>query len=369
VLAAARAHGVQRVLGMRSGIEGLLAGEFVDLFGQSACSFERLRWTPSAALGSCRYRLKSDDLDRALTLLRQENARQLIYIGGNDSADTSHQVHQAAHEAGYELMVIGVPKTIDNDLPITDHSPGYGSAARYVAQSTAEAGLDTASMQRTDPIKLIEVMGRHAGWLAAASWLGKTGDDRAPHLVYLPERPERLETILSEVEAIYRQIGHCVVVLCENQPDPAGGVLGAGGEPRWVDDFGHQYFDSPAQHLAYQIRRQLGVRARVDKPGTLQRTSAAHVSATDLIEAELVGSVAVSLALAGRSDVMVTLVRVSDEPYRCVAGEAPLAAIANHQRTIPDEFIETDQRGLTEAFVRYAGPLIGGPLPEYARLG
>ena len=353
---------------MRFGVEGLLAGELLDLGSQPASRLERLRATPAAALGSCRYRLTDDDLEPALRRLAQHDVRYLVYIGGNDSAETAHRLQCAAEAAGQELTIVGVPKTIDNDLPCTDHCPGYGSAARFVAQLTAEAGLDTEAMRRTDPIKLIEVMGRYAGWLAAASWLGRDSETSAPHLVYLPERPRPAEQIVAEVRAVYEQLGYCVVVLSENQPDPAGGVLGAGGEPSWRDAFGHAYFDSPAHYLARLLRERLAVRTRVDRPGTLQRISSAHHSATDLDEAELVGRTAVRLALDGLGDQMVTLVRESDEPYRCGTGVAPLAEVASRQRLLPDEFIDSTGHGLSPAFERYARPLLGAPLPSYARL-
>jgi 6-phosphofructokinase 1 len=368
VIRAARAAAVPRLLGLRFGVEGLLAGDLVDLTNLDPAALARLPFTPAALLGSCRRRLRPEDLEPALAALRREQARWLIYIGGNDSADTSHQIHLAAAARGLDLTVVGVPKTIDNDLPLTDHCPGYGSAARFVAQATAEAGLDTETMRRTDPIKLIEVMGRHAGWLAAAAWLGRRGPDSAPHLVYLPERPRPEATILAEVEAVYRRLGFCVVVLCENQPDPSGTILGASGEPLWTDPFGHPYFDSPAQHLARLLRQHLGVRTRVDKPGTIQRMSIAHQSSTDRQEAESAGAAAVTHALAGQSDLMVTLTRQSDQPYRCETATTPLATIANQQRLLPDEFIEPDGHSLTPAFTRYALPLLGDPLPEYASL-
>jgi 6-phosphofructokinase len=368
VIGTARAAGVPRVVGLRFGVEGLLAADFVDLTDLGDATLTRLPFTPAALLGSCRRRLSADDLQCALDVLRREQARWLVYIGGNDSADTSHQLHQAATAGGLDLAVIGIPKTIDNDLPLTDHCPGYGSAARFVAQTTIEAGLDTETMRRTDPIKLIEVMGRHAGWLAAAGSLGRRGPDRAPHLVYLPERPRSEETMLAEVEAVYRRLGYCVVVLCENQPDDSGAVLGSGGEALWTDSFGHAYYDSPAQHLARRLRQHIGVRTRIDKPGTIQRMSIAHQSSSDRQEAELAGERAVAAALSGQSDLMVTLTREGDEPYACGTATAPLADIANLQRLLPDEFIAADGHSLTAAFSQYALPLLGEPLPEYASL-
>src|SRR5207248_7244854 len=268
---------------------------------------------------------------------RAQDVTALVYIGGNDSADTSLQIAHAARAAGIELSVVGVPKTIDNDLPATDHCPGYGSAARFVAQITRETALDTQAMRDTDPIRLIEVMGRHAGWLPAAAWLAKQTTADAPHLVYVPERPVALEHIATEVREVYQQFGWCVVVLCENQPTPDGQVIGASGEPRWLDAFGHAYFDSPAQFLAQRLQADLGVRVRFDKPGTIQRMATAYASRTDRAEAELVGRAAVQLDQSG---VMITLERASDTDEYCVTtGTAPLAVIANQQKRLPTEFI------------------------------
>jgi ATP-dependent phosphofructokinase / diphosphate-dependent phosphofructokinase len=272
--------------------------------------------------------------------------------------------------AAGSLNVIGVPKTIDNDLPGTDHSPGYGSAARFVAQTTAEAALDTYAMRLTDPIKLVEVMGRHAGWLPGAGWLAHAygHDDDAPHLVYLPERPKTVDEVIQDVKHTYERIGWCVVVLCENQPDRSGRVIGATGEPRWVDSFGHAYHDSPAQMLAQRIRADLGVRARFDKPGTIQRMSTAYISEVDRAEAHLVGRTAVRYALEGRSGVMVTLERSQAAQYAVTTGAVQLETVANQQRRVPPEFINEQGNGMTPAFEAYARPLIGGALPRFERL-
>ena len=366
VIRAAREAGVGRIIGLRHGVEGLLRGELVDLSGLDKTYLQALRRTPAAQLGSCRYRLQPGDAEAAVELLEQLDAQAFVYIGGNDSADTAHRIHLAARAAKSRLGVICAPKTIDNDLPRTDHCPGYGSAARFVAQCTAEAGLDTRAMQRTDPIKLIEVMGRHAGWLAAAAWLGKRDEADAPHLVLLPERPLALDRIVELAEERYRRHGHCVIVLSENQPDHDGVVLGATGSPRWVDAFGHAYHDSPGQYLADVLRQRLKRRARVDRPGTIQRLSTAHHSTTDLAEAELVGAEAARLALVGQSDRMVTLVRQANRPYRCGLGTVALRTVANRQRKVPASFIGADGASLTSAFRRYALPLLGEPLPRLA---
>jgi 6-phosphofructokinase 1 len=264
---------------------------------------------------------------------------------------------------------VGVPKTIDNDLPVTDHCPGYGSAARFVAQITRETALDTLAMRATDPIRIIEVMGRHAGWLPAAAWLARQErPDDAPHLVYVPERPQPVEFIVQDVRRVYEDLGWCVLVLCENQPDPDRRVLGSQGQPRWVDPFGHAYYDSPAQFLTRTLQAELGVRVRFDKPGTIQRMATAYVSTTDRAEAELVGREAVRLAAQGKSGVMVTLERTERQPYAVKTGTTPLETVANEQKPLSETFVNEEGNGMTKAFVDYATPLIGEPLPEFARL-
>ena len=366
MIAEARARGYARVLGKRHGVLGALRGDLVDLSSLEKDSLERLKRTPSSALGSCRYRLQPGDAERVAALCKQEEVAAFVYVGGNDSADTALQVAQAA---GPGLRVVGVPKTIDNDLAGTDHCPGYGSAARFVAQTTRETALDTLAMLATDPIRILEVMGRHAGWLPGAAWLARSGRGDAPHLVYLPERPVPVARIVSDVRRVYERLGWCVLVLCENQPTPDGRVIGAQDQPRWVDPFGHAYYDSPALYLTRQLQAELGVRIRFDKPGTIQRMATAYVSTTDRAEAELVGRAAVQLAADGVSGVMVTLERSSlAEEYRVTTGTVTLEVVANQQKRVPDQFIAADGAGMTDAFVAYATPLIGEPLPRFERL-
>jgi 6-phosphofructokinase 1 len=211
-------------------------------------------------------------------------------------------------------------------------------------------------------------MGRQSGWLPGAAWLARQAAGDVPHLVYVPEHPRAVDDIVSDVRGVYEAEGWCVIVLCENQPTPDGDVIGAGGEPRWVDAFGHAYFDSPAQWLAQRVQAELRVRVRFDKPGTIQRMATAYVSSTDRAEAELLGRQAVRLAAARTSGVMVSLERGKGEAYRVSTGTTPLETVANEQRGLPVEFINADGNGLTDAFVEYARPLIGEPLPEFERL-
>lgn len=359
---------VGRIVGLRHGVEGLLAEESVDFRGQPAGFLDALADTPSSILGSCRYRLADDDLDRALAALRKLDAGVFLYIGGNDSADTTHRLAEAARASGYDLTCIGVPKTVDNDLVEMDHCPGYGSAARFLALAAMEASRDTEAMRRSDPVKILEVAGRHAGWLAAAASLGRRSPEEGPHLVYVPERPVSPASILTDVDATHSAYGHVVIVLSENQPDPDGSVIGSGGQPRYTDAFGHHYYDSPAESLVNLFRQELRLRARWEKYGTLQRMSIACRSKTDAAEALAVGEEAVRLALAGETDKMVVLRRASDQPYACTLSTAPLAAIANQQRLLPAEMIPEPRTGATPAFRRYAEPLLGAPLPRHARL-
>ncbi len=364
---AQRQPDVLGVLGTLHGVEGLLRGELVALGGESKATLQRLRRTPSAALGSCRYKLQEGDLERIIHVFRQHDVRYFVYIGGNDSADTSHKISIAAAEMGYDLRIMAVPKTIDNDLPITDHCPGYGSIARFVAQSALDAGLDTEAMKRYDPVKIIEVMGRDSGWVAAAGALGKKSLLDAPHLIYVPEVAFDEERFLEDVKAVHQEMGFVVTVLTETIRDHRGRVVGS-EEPYFVDPFGHGYFESPAAYLCRLVARELGLRTRFDKPGTIQRMSMALASRADLEEAYLVGQRAVQYATEGRSDQMVVLLREPGPRYRCSTDSASLEEIANTVKPFPAEYLNAEGNFVTQAYVDYALPLIGDPLLEYARL-
>ncbi|MDO8673563.1 MAG: 6-phosphofructokinase [Dehalococcoidia bacterium] len=365
--AALRHPEIDGIYGALHGVEGLLQNRIVDLRRESRATLDLVYRTPSAALGSCRFQLQAQDIDRLVSILQRLDVRYFLYIGGNDSADTSHRIAIRASDLGYPLQVIGIPKTVDNDLMHTDHCPGYGSIARFVASVTRDAGRDTEALPTVHPVKIIQVMGRNSGWVAGASALAKKSDLDAPQLIYFPELVFDRQKFLSDVRTVCDRIGYAIVVVCERVKDETGEVVG-GGEALFIDAFGHPYHEGPAGYLCRLVDQQLGLRARYDKPGTAQRMAMSHVSETDLEEAYLLGKMAVDYAVAGESDKMVILLREPGEIYRCSTGLADLETIANSERTLPADYINAAGNFVTEAFLNYARPLIGGPLPDYGRL-
>ncbi len=363
----AQAAGFTRILGLRYGINGLLREDFIDLTALDTATLDRLAHTPSSALGACRHRLTALEVQQCLETLVRYDVHTFIYIGGNDSADTSHRLALAAAEAGDPVRVLAVPKTMDNDLPSTDHCPGYGSVARYVAVSTLETTLDTRAMPETYPVKVVELMGRYAGWIVAAAALARSVDPSTPHLIYVPERPFIVDTFLADVETCMARDGHAIIVVSENIRDAEGDRPG-GNQALFVDSFGHAYYPGPAETLCRLIGERLDIRARFDKPGTLQRMSGSLTSDVDRAEAAQVGRAAVIAALDGVTDCMICFDRPADGPYRVEIVPRPLAGIANTERRLPDEFISPEGNNITDAFIEYALPLIGGPLPQYVRL-
>ncbi|HEX8918035.1 MAG TPA: diphosphate--fructose-6-phosphate 1-phosphotransferase [Chloroflexota bacterium] len=359
----------ERIWGMRRGAEGALERDLVDLTHLGEEDLGRLERTPGAALGSSRHRLSESDVETLLHFCRDHDIHALLYIGGNDSADTVHRLALHADAESYELSAIAVPKTIDNDLPVTDHSPGYGSIARYLAIATMDSAKDTESMPTMYPVKFMEVMGRNAGWVAAASTLGKLEKEDAPHLLYLPERPVSRSELVKDVERVYRMYGRVVAVLTETVRDEAGRPFADSDASQEVDAFGHPLLRGTAETMCRLVSQELGLRTRYDKPGSLQRMSSLCVSSVDRAEASEVGRAAVRLALAGHTNVMVSIVRDSNDPYSSHTTPVPLADIANRQRLLPDEFLTADGRGTTDAFRVYARPLLGPEtLPDYGRL-
>ncbi|GAC1499729.1 MAG: 6-phosphofructokinase [Ktedonobacteraceae bacterium] len=358
---------IGEVYGMLNGIQGLLKEDIIDLRQQPSSLWRQILYTPSAALGSCRYKLQEQDPERTIEILRRYNIRYMLYIGGNDSADTAHRLAACAKRMNYELLIISVPKTIDNDLPFTDHCPGYGSAARFLAQATQDSTLNTLSIPWHYPVKVIETMGRDAGWLTASAALGKRDEDDAPHILLIPEQPFVEEQFLTRVEDVYKRLGYVIIVAAETVRDLQGQALGSGGQAG-VDAFQHPLLSGAAQYLVDLVKRKLKLRARFDKPGDLQRMASTSISTTDLDEAHLVGQMGVQALLNGESDKMITLIRHNDPGYHCITGLADLAQVANVQRLLPAEYLNADKTMVTQAFFEYAIPLIGEPLTHYPHL-
>ena len=352
--------------GAEYGLEGLLGEHLLDLRRQSAATWRRIESTPGAALGSGRRRLKSGEVSAAQEVLEKYGIGYVFMIGGNDSAETAHLLASQAHETGSDLAVVHVPKTIDNDLPVTDHTPGYGSATRFVALATMGAGKDAEAMGEASPLTVLEVMGRDAGWLAASSALGKRDEMDAPHFICTPEVPLDEDHFLSCMEEAYRRWGYAVVVTAENAKSPSG-PLGV-QVPFYIDAFGHKYYEGPGRYLARLAGRKLRVRARFEKPGTIQRSMMSCLSSSDSREPSLVGRMAVRYALEGHTDCMVTLVRGNTAEYDCDTGLVSLEAVAGKVRALPNEYIDATGAMVTQAYLDYARPLVGRPLPRHARL-
>jgi len=315
----------------------------------------------SAGLGSVRYKLQPDDYDSIITAFDRHQVRTFVYIGGNDSMDTANQLATLARQRGLPLQVMGVPKTIDNDLPFTDHCPGYPSAARYVAALVRDVGLDCRAMRR---IYVLEIMGRHAGWLAAASCLARDRADAAPHLILLPEHTWDEARFLAAVEHAYRSYGHCVVAVAEGFQLPEGGAnLGI------IDAFGHVRLGGIGKQLAELTKQRLELPPEpiTDILGYIQRASSLGRSTVDAEEARMVGRHAIQAVLRGESGQMVTIQRTADAPYAARYGLVPLTDAANQTRTLDAQYLLPDQYDVPDNFLTYLEPLVG-PLPAPYRL-
>jgi 6-phosphofructokinase 1 len=372
VIARARERKV-KVLAARNGILGALREELVDTAKESSAAIRALAHTPGGAFGSCRVKLKSLEADRAryerlLEVFRAHDVRYFLYNGGNDSADTANKVSKLAAGFGYPLTCVGVPKTVDNDLAVTDCCPGFGSAAKYTAVSVRECALDVAAMAETSTkVFVYEAMGRHAGWLAAAAGLAGKGADDAPHLILFPERPFDEADFLARVQKVVERVGYCVVVASE-------GIRGADGrfvaDMGTVDSFGHTQLGGVSSFLAGRVKDRLGLKVHWTLPDYLQRSARHIASRTDLAQALAVGKAAVDYALAGRNATMPVIERTSDKPYRWKIAPAPLDKVANHEKKMPAGFIRRDGHGITAAARAYLEPLIRGEaLPPYGSDG
>jgi 6-phosphofructokinase 1 len=379
VIATARARKVP-VLAAKNGIIGALREELIDTTKESAAAIKALRWTPGGAFGSCRYKLKSLEQNRAqyerlIDVFKAHDIRWFLYNGGNDSADTALKISQIGRELGYAVNVIGVPKTVDNDLAVTDCCPGFGSVAKYTAVSVQEASLDVESMAASSTkVFIIEVMGRHAGWIAAAGGLAARNAGDPPHVILFPEIAFDEAAFLARVKATVDKVGYCTVVASEGLKNAAGEFLAEAGTR---DAFGHAQLGGVAPVLANLVKQKLGYKYHWALPDYLQRSARHIASKTDADQAWAVGKAAVEYALAGKNAVMPVIVRTSDSPYRWKIEPAPLDKVANHEKKLPKSFITRDGYGITAAARRYLEPLIRGEdppkylkdgLPDYVRM-
>jgi len=369
VIETARAHddAIGTVYAGRNGIIGALTEELIDTGAESAEAIRALRSTPAGAFGSCRYKLKSLDknrreYERLIEVFRAHDIAWFFYNGGGDSADTCFKVSQLSQSLGYPLQAIHVPKTVDNDLPITDCCPGFGSVAKYVAVSALEASFDVRSMARTSTkVFVLEVMGRHAGWIAAAG--GLIEEHGIPVAILFPEIEFDEAKFIAKVDALVRKHGYCTIVVSEGAHHPDGTFLAEQGTK---DAFGHAQLGGAAPVVAQMVKKALGLKFHWAVADYLQRAARHIASATDVRQAYELGQRAVELALEGRNAVMPTIERISDEPYAYRIGVADLADVANVEKFMPRDFISDDGFSITDKCRRYLRPLIvGEDYPEY----
>jgi 6-phosphofructokinase len=377
--ARANRNRIGKVFAGRNGIIGALTEELIDTSRESKRDIAALRSTPSGAFGSCRYKLKSfaeneREYRRLIDVFRAHDIRYFFYNGGGDSQDTANKVSLLGKELGYPLTCIGIPKTVDNDLPMTDTCPGFGSVAKYVAISTREAALDVASMYETSTkVFILEVMGRHAGWIAAAGALAQEKPGDAPHIILLPEVPFEKVRFLAKVKSVVKDKGYCVIVVSEGSQYRDGTFVADAGTK---DAFGHTQLGGVAPTIAQMIKEQHGYKFHWAVADYLQRSARHIASKTDVEQAYAVGKAAVEFALAGKDKVMPTIVRLNDSPYRWKIGEAKLSRVANVERKMPKSYITKDGFGITARGKRYLAPLIAGEdyppykngLPQYVTL-
>ncbi|HTL52736.1 MAG TPA: 6-phosphofructokinase [Planctomycetota bacterium] len=378
ILAAWKTPQITNLYGMHNGILGLLQEKLYDLRKEGKPAIEALSRCPASALGSCRYKVKTDaDFARIVEILQAHNVRYFFYAGGNDSMDTADKVSKLAATKGYELRAMGVAKTIDNDLAFTDHTPGFGSVAKYNATMVMEAGRDTDAMYTADTCTVFETMGRNAGWIAAGAGMANRHPDDAPQLVYVPECPKTLDEIAEEVRAVHKRLGRVFVVASEGLKDHSGNYLSEDKGQFGKDAFGHAQLSGISDVLKNVIEAKVGIKARICRPGTLQRNGMHFASATDVKEAFTTGQLAVKWALQGDSGYMVAMERSKGKAYKVEFVKAKLTDVANGERKLPREYMNAEGNHISPAFRAYCAPLMQGQakfdigkdgLPVYVRM-
>src|SRR5438552_3936680 len=360
---------IEQIYGAVNGILGILNEDLVDLQEEKRAAIEGLKHTPAAALGTSRYKLDfkkrpehaAREIDRLFEVFKAHNIRFFLYLGGNDSQDTAHKIHEQAIVRGYDMRVIGVPKTIDNDLPHTDHCPGYGSVIKYNATTVMEIAADVGSMATDDgSCCIVEVMGRAAGWIAAGTVLAKRRPSDAPHVILMPEVPFVQDKFLAKVSQTVTALKYCIVVVGEGLKNAAGEEIAA--DKTKLDAFGHPVLSGAAERLADIVAENLHFKSRTVKLGYAQRAAAHCASETDVEEAAACGEGAVRAAVDGKSGFMVKLVRLQNRPYKWTIDLQPLGDIANVEHFIPRDWMSEDGFLPNEKFIEYARPLIEGEL-------
>jgi len=360
---------IERIYGMRFGIQGFLKGNIVDLRQEDEETIERLRDTPSSALGSSRYKLQDDDLPRVLEVLKKYNIRYFFMIGGNDTMDTTHRVEENCADKGYEIVCMGIPKTVDNDLFGTDHAPGFPTAARFVALSVKQSGILARDMQKVDQFVIYQSIGRNAGWLPASSVVAKEKESDAPHLIVIPERQLNKENFIKAVKKCYDKYGFVSIVCGEGATwDDGTPISGSVIRDKFGNiEFGAMGGTSTAMILHRIISSEFGWRGEFQITESLPMCCADRMAKVDREEAYLVGVQGVRLAVEGKSGVMVTLERKSNRPYVCKTGTIPLEEVSMKTRLMPDNYISDDGFFVTNEFSEYMKPLVG-EMPRYAEL-
>lgn len=366
---AIRSNEIDEVYGALNGVEGMLAGTIIDLRTQFSRQedFTILECTPAMALGSCRFRLPEEEDDPALYekidgIFRRYDIGYFFYIGGNDSMDTVDKLSRHFSRTGQDVRIIGIPKTIDNDLPGSDHSPGFGSSAKFIATSMLEIIRD-CYVYDTDSVTIVEVMGRHAGWLTAAAALPRTVGARAPHLIYLPEVSFDPEQFIRDVEEILSLTRNCIVAVSEGVRLSDGTFAAENFQSGVVDAFGHRYLSGVGKYLEALVRDKVGCKVRSIELNVLQRCASHLLSATDVREARKIGSYAIRFALQGQTGVMMVFERISNRPYMVRIGCRPVSEIANREQLVPRAWINRQGNDITEEMFEYLLPLIEGEVP------